>query len=170
MSYVATRKNGLAGHRPSRRSRPNGLGDVLCFEGDCKAGTLLVQEMQATFKQLSGVGKDELDDSDVAFMRQFGQPVTQTVEAFQREDAKLTRQIPFSLVCCTIKELGRKAQDLTRQMREFRKVAQTTPTPITPPFSSPSTDIGKGIGNLLLIAGVALAAVIVLPTLMKKQH
>lgn len=182
MAYLVTRKSGLAGvkmgrPRPIRRpgvfppislptARGRGsLGDVICLEGDCKIGQALVEEMQAVFKQLSGVGKDELDDSDVEFMRRFGPTVTQIIESFQAENAKLARQVPFSLVCCTIKELGRKAQDMSTQMRAFRNVSTPSPTPVTPPFTGPGGALGGALDTLLIIAGVGVAAVIVLPML-----
>ena len=141
------------------------LGDVLCLEGDCKVGEQLVREMQFTFRQLGGVGKDELDDSDLAFMRRFGPAVTSVVEQFNAEQSKLARQVPFSLVCCSVKDLGVKAQSLTAQMRTFRDVAQPATTPVDSPFKPGPA--GIDLGGLATILAVALGGAIFIPPLVR---
>jgi len=143
------------------------LGDVLCLEGDCKVGEQLVREMQAVFRQLGGVGKDELDDSDVAFMRRFGPAVTSIVEQFNGEQSKLSRQVPFSLVCCSVKDLGVKAQSLTTQMRTFRDVAQPSTTPIDSPFKPGPA--GIDLGGLATIVALALGGAILIPALARSS-
>lgn len=124
--------------------------------------------MQAVFKQLSGAGKDELDDSDVAFLRRFGPTVTQLVEAFQTEDDKLRRQVPFSQVCCTEKELGVKAQSVTRAMRDARAVAQTAATPIDSPFKPGPA--GFDLTTIGLVVGGTIVAAVVLPQLFRGRR
>lgn len=163
-AYVG--RNRCAGLCPGGCAPSSGLsslGDIVCLEGDCKVGELLVREMQQVFRQLSGAGADELSDADVAFMQRFGPTVTQTIEAFERENAKLARQVPFTIVCCNIKELGLKAQGLTRQMRAARGVEQTDATPVKSPF-----DPGAGaIGTAAKVLLAALAAAIVVPPLVR---
>jgi hypothetical protein len=178
MAYVGSlklqhaRAGNLAGGvwlpRAERAVAAGNLGDIIAFEGDCHVGELLVREMQTTFRQLSGVGKDELDDADVAFMRRFGPPVTSIVEEFNRQEARIARQIPFNLVCADIKELGVKAQALTREMRDARQVAQTKETPITSPFTPGPAGLSSSLGDLVKVLGFALAAAIVLPAVFRR--
>ncbi len=143
------------------------LGDVIALESDCVAGEQLVRELQLTFRQLSGVGKDELSDEDVAFMRRFGPPVTAIVEEFNKQEARIARDIPFSLVCATIKELGVKAQQLTRDMRQAAGVAQTTPTPIDSPFKPGPAGFSDAFGGLVKVLGFALAGAILIPVVFR---
>lgn len=141
----------------TRNPRQQALGDVICLEGDCAVGKQLVNEMQAVYKQFSGYGKNELSDADVSFRAKFSSTVTQVVEQFQREDAKLSRQIPFSVVCCTIKDIGVKAQSLSRQMRDYMKVAQPAATPVKSPHD-PSTNPVANLADKVLKTGLLLGA------------
>jgi hypothetical protein len=131
------------------RSKPQAMGDIFCLEGDCVVGKQLVNEMQAVFKQGVGFGVNELSDQQVEFRRRFSPTVTQLVEQFQAEDGKLSRQVPFSLVCCTIKDIGVKAQSITRQMRDFMNVAQPDATPVESPHKSGTDPISKTINSVL---------------------
>lgn len=128
-------------------------------------GEQLVDEMRATFRQLSHAGADELSDADVAFMRRFGPTVTQLLEQFDVEQGKLSRQVPFTIVCCNIKELGVKAQSITRQMREAAGVAQTSTTPVRSPFHN---DVGDTLTTVAWLLGGAVAASIVIPALFRR--
>jgi len=125
--------------------------------------------MQATFRQLSGVGKDELDDSDVAFLRRFGPAVTFIVEEFQRLEASFKRRLPFNPVCASIKELGVKAQALTREMRDARQVAQTQATPIDSPFKPGPAGLGDTLSTLVWLVGGAAAAAIIIPAITRRH-
>lgn len=137
----------------------------MCFEGDCKVGEQLIEEMRATFRQLSHAGADELSDADVAFMQRFGPTVTQLLEQFDAEEGKLRRQVPFTVVCCNIKDLGVKAQGITRAMRTVAGVEQTSATPVSSPFKN---DIGDTVQTLAWLLGGAVAASIVIPALFKR--
>lgn len=144
----------MAYHRvgvvPGRmRRRPQAMGDTICLEGDCVVGKQLVNEMQAVYKQGSGYGVDELNNDQLEFRRRFGPTVTQLIEQFMAEDGKLTRQLPFSLVCCTIKDIGVKAQSMTRQMRDFMKVAQPDATPIESPHKAGNDPISRTVNSVL---------------------
>lgn len=132
-----------------KRRRPPAMGDVICLEGDCVVGKQLVNEMQAVYKQGSGYGVDELNDQQVEFRRRFGPTVTQLIEQWQAEERKLTRQLPFSLVCCTIKDIGVKSQSITRQMRDFMKVAQPDATPIESPHKSGTDPLNRTLDKVL---------------------
>lgn len=132
-----------------KRRRPAAMGDVICLEGDCVVGKQLVNEMQAVYKQGSGYGVNELNDQQVEFRRRFAPTVTQLVEQWQAEESKLTRQLPFSLVCCTIKDIGVKAQSITVQMRDFMKVAQPDRTPVKSPHEPGNDAISRTVNSVL---------------------
>lgn len=125
--------------------------------------------MQTTFRQLSGAGKDELDDSDLAFMRRFGPTVTALVEEFQRLEASFSRKVPFSPVCASIKELGVKAQAVTQSMRATRGVEQTKETPIDSPFTPGPAGAAGALGDLVKVLGFALAGAIIIPALVRRN-
>lgn len=144
----------------------SGLGDVIALESDCTIGEQLVREMQTTFRQLSGVGQDELSDADIAFMRRFGPPVTAIVEEFNKQEAKLSRQIPFSTVCAAVKELGRKAQLLTREMRTARSVGQTSATPIDSPFTPGPAGAANALASLVKVVGISIAVAVLVPAVL----
>jgi hypothetical protein len=128
--------------------------------------------MQATFRRLGGVGQDELTDGDVAFMRRFGPAVTFLVEEFQRLDGSFTRQLPFSTKCAAIKEVGRKAQAITQEMRQARGIAQLPETPVESPFNPGpgGFDLGGNFSTLVWLVGGAAAAAIVLPAVLRARR
>lgn len=123
--------------------------------------------MQATFRRLGGVGADELTDDDVAFMRRFGPTVTFLVEEFQRLDASFSRQLPFSTKCAAIKEVGRKAQAITQEMRQARGIAQLPETPVSSPFTPGPAGLGDALKPLVWLVGGAVAASIVIPAVFR---
>lgn len=136
---------------------------MICLEGDCKVGEALIDEMRAVFRQAAGIGADELTDANVAISRRFGPTVTQLLESFDRENAKLARQVPFSIVCCNIKELGVKAQALTRSMRAAAGLEQTERTPVESPFAPTSAGLSTLTKIGLLVGGTVVAVAVLRP-------
>lgn len=155
--------------RFSRRPAPvrTGLGDFFALEGDCVIGEQLVHDMQLTYKQGSGIGADERTDQEVAFSHKFGPAVTAIVTEFEKDESSFSRHVPFSPICAAIKELGVKAQDLTRQMRDAMGVAQPAGTPVKSPFG-PSGAIDD-IKGLIYLAGGVMAAIYILPIILPKR-
>jgi hypothetical protein len=111
-----------------------GLGDWVCIEGDCQIGRSLIREMGAVYTALvAQVGTQD-------FVNRFGSTVQSIQATLSDMDSWAVHWVPFHPGCCTIKELGRRAQDITRQMREAAGVAQPPDT---------DTDSGDPLGTLL---------------------
>ncbi len=115
------------------------LGDFVCTEGDCQIGRALVREMGVVYSALVA----QLAPSNSEFVRLFGVTVASLQASYSSSDGFWVHWLPFHPGCCTIKEIGRKAQDLTKRMREYAGVAQTDDTPLPKP--SPG-----GVGDYLI--------------------
>lgn len=126
----------------------DGLGDILCTEGDCTIGKALVLQLVKFF---DGVHRPKKWEPTV--MALYG--------AWEQAEAGLSRKIPFSPACCTIKELGDQAQRLQRQIADDLKVG--APPTIETKGASTAILSREGIGTTAILAGLAgLAALAIL--------
>lgn len=130
------------------------LGDLVCVEGDCKAGEAAVKQMQELYNALTGAGGGAFYQagqqaggggtaSAVAVMiaTKYGPTVAALVKAKDDLETWARRWVPFHPNCCAIRDIGKQAQDITQRMAADAKVAAPTPVPLA------WTDSGGIIGN-----------------------
>lgn len=112
------------------------LGDWVCVEGECTMGKALIREMGVTYTSLVAQVPD-----NAAFVSRFSEPVRTIQATLESVDTWATRWVPFHTGCCTILELGRRAQTLTTEMRKWAGTADPDPTNVDP---------DKGLANTLV--------------------
>lgn len=134
------------------------LGDFICTEGDCQIGQALIEAMQAFYG--SALDKAAYPND---FTARFKPSIDALVTAFNDADGSFWRHLPFAAQCCTIKELGNKAQQLTQQMATYLNIAAPTPTD-THGTTSQVTDFFSNLAEPLKIvawvAGLGMATYI----------
>lgn len=116
-----------------------GLGDVVCVEGDCAAGEQAVHQLAAFY-------------SAAREPAQFAAAVSAVIHDFQELDAQWQRHLPFSGVCCAIKQVGQQAQDLTAQIAAALRIAPPPGIPTLAP--GPSSDLVGLVRTLTAVAAV----------------
>jgi len=186
MGFIRESKTALGYHRQGspykRGGRYGSLGDVFCLEGDCQVGEMLVNQM-ITFFALVGprttfsadpvqFKKNLLEAAALgtakqkAFHAKFGPAYSEIVDEYFRLETETTllgikkKDNPFSVNCCSIKELGRKAQTLTAQAHSFMGSQAPTPTLIQDPFDPSSGLFGNALSGGMSLIKLGLVAFI----------
>lgn len=122
------------------------FGDIVCTEGDCVIGEALIKSLVKFF-------------DSVHRPRQFEAAVEAVYAAWEAENAKFTRKIPFSSSCCAIKELGAKAQQLQAQIAAATHVA-TVPGVQLPGPSAAVIPAVTAAAPLALLGGACLLGLV----------
>jgi hypothetical protein len=95
------------------------LSGFICVEGECSIGRNLVREMGVLYTSLIAQVSAQQE-----FVARFGATVASIQAQLEQVDSWAVSWVPFHPGCCTILEIGRRAQDISRQMRTFAGVAQ----------------------------------------------
>lgn len=111
------------------------VGALVCTEGHCKHGEILVKDMQAYWKRY-GFDVEKGEEFGAKFRERFGAATSALVEQYNALQASISRKVPFSPVCCQILELGRKAEVITRAMAAMAGVDAPAPSGLKPPGES----------------------------------
>ena len=179
MGYIATKgRYGSLGPRGRRQA----LGDVFCLEGDCAAGELLVNEMitffdnvgprmpfsanPVTFRENILAGARAATPTQKAFWAKFGTAYLEIVSEYFRLETETTflgtkkKNNPLSITCCTIKELGRKAQLLEQQGHSFLGTQAPATTFVKDPFDPSNGLFGNALSGVMGIVKLGLFAII----------
>jgi hypothetical protein len=108
------------------------VGDIFCTEGDCKIGEMAIGQMGTFYASLK--------------VKNVHQPyevgVKAILEAYEKARSSWTRQIPFTTVCCQIKQLGVQAISMTQSMS--KKTGDQAPLAFDPGQGSITAAITKG--------------------------
>ena len=124
------------------------FGDIIATEGDCAAGTTAVRQLESIWKT---AGRPP----------EFAAAVTAIVERHKELDGSWMRQLPFSPVCGTIKDVGNQAAALAKTI--LAKKGQQ-PIPGAPGLApGPSQQLTEAAGTMIKVVGglAAVAAVAV---------
>lgn len=101
------------------------LGDFICTEGDCKIGRALVQQMLTVYA--GAVAQLAANPSaQQSFQSKYATSVQGLADAADSADGIFTRWVPFAPGCCTIKQVGFQAQEITHAMQVDAGLAVTS--------------------------------------------
>ncbi len=130
---------------------------LVCTQGNCDEGDLLVAQMQAYWKRFA-IDEERGEDFAADFRERFSTATTVLVEQYNEISASW--QYPFDPDCCKIQELGRQAYELTKRMSAMADVE----SPSDPKLPAPGED--TSIGDLLkyaVVGGIIIAAIVAAP-------
>ena len=128
------------------------LGDIICVEGDCKLGESLVTQMKGFYTAVTAPGFP----GATAMATKYGPSVSAILKAKSEKETWARRWLPFHPNCCAIRDIGKQAQDITRQMAADAKVVAPSMVPV------PWTDEGGGISSAIAsLWGLAKLGIIV---------
>lgn len=130
----------------------------ICVEGDADYGRTAVSQMMNTY---TGIAKGLTTRAAfAAFYDKFDQPVQSIKKSLDELEAKW--KLPFSTIKCSMADLGKKAEELTKAMLQSQGSYAPKPTEPHKPLA-PLGDMTK----LLFYGALAVGAVMVLPTVLK---
>lgn len=136
-------------HTQSPRRWPGGvqlgaMGDWICTEGDCKIGKAAIDQMLQFFAALKAKNQH----------KSFEPAVEAIYASYEKQEKQLSRHVPFSTVCCAIKEIGKQAQEVTQQMAAAtgsKAPPGTLPKPQPTDWGGIALKLGIGAGAFWLL-------------------
>lgn len=134
-------------------TRPSDLGDIICIEGDCEAGEIAVAQMRSVYDTLKAQGVN---------LAAFESSYRALLASYREKQDSWSRRIPFTPVCCSIREIGRQGAALTTQMQAAAGVKALPGLPIPTGVLPDAQDAVAGLGTALKIAlGVVAGAAVI---------
>lgn len=129
------------------------LGDVICVEGDCKLGESLVTQMNGFYTAVTAPGFP----GATAMAQKYGPSVSAILKAKSEKETWARRWLPFHPNCCAIRDIGKQAQDITRQMAADAKVVAPSVVPV--PWTDSGGILGSAVSSLWSLAKLGVVVV-----------